>query len=112
MVDFDAVERMKGNLRAFDDNARRLHVSLESLRLRGRAAAEAAREIPAHTTPLTAREIAILRLVADGRDNAEIAAAMHFGLGTIKVHVREILEKLSATSRTEAAVRAVRAGLI
>ncbi len=61
---------------------------------------------------LTRRELEILRLVADGRDNAEIAVALHFGLGTIKAHVRDILSKLGTASRTAAAVRAVRMGLI
>ncbi len=62
--------------------------------------------------PLTSREYDILRLIAAGRENAEIAVELHFALGTIKVHVRDILAKLGSSSRTEAAVRAVRLRLI
>ena len=46
------------------------------------------------------------------RENAEIAEELHFGIGTIKLHVREILQKLGASTRTEAAVLAVRKGYI
>ncbi|HZO92751.1 MAG TPA: LuxR C-terminal-related transcriptional regulator [Candidatus Baltobacteraceae bacterium] len=63
-------------------------------------------------TSLVERELAILRLIAEGQDNVEIARALHFSLGTIKAHVRTILCKLETTSRTAAAVRAVRFGLI
>jgi DNA-binding NarL/FixJ family response regulator len=51
-------------------------------------------------------------LIAKGCDNTEIAHELHFALGTIKMHVRDILVKLEATSRTEAAVRAVRLRVI
>lgn len=61
---------------------------------------------------LTQREITILRMIADGKDNAEIANELHFGLGTIKLHVREILETLECPTRAAAAVRAVRLRLI
>jgi len=67
---------------------------------------------PNAESPLSVRELAILRLIATGDDNGHIAATMNFGLGTIKLHVREILEKLHVSSRTEAAVQGVRRGLI
>lgn len=67
-----------------------------------------AREAPSSATPLSARETEILRLVADGIGNAEIAERLHVGLGTVKGHVRDILEKLSASDRTQAAVVALR----
>jgi len=63
-------------------------------------------------SPLTPRELDVLRLVADGVGNAEIAARLHLGLGTVKGHVRDILEKLSVSDRTEAAVTALRRGWI
>jgi DNA-binding NarL/FixJ family response regulator len=63
-------------------------------------------------SPLTARETEILRLIADGRANTEIAESLHIGLGTVKGHVRDILEKLSAADRTQAAVTALRRGYI
>ncbi|MBV8245925.1 MAG: response regulator transcription factor [Candidatus Eremiobacteraeota bacterium] len=63
-------------------------------------------------SPLTQRELEVLRLVADGVGNADIAAQLHIGLGTVKGHVRDILEKLSAADRTQAAVVALRRGYI
>lgn len=64
------------------------------------------------TSPLTPRETEILRLVAGGRGNTEIAETLYIGLGTVKGHVRDILEKLAAADRTQAAVVALRRGLI
>ena len=63
-------------------------------------------------SPLTSRETEILRLVADGAGNAEIAERLHVGLGTVKGHIADILEKLSASDRAHAAVTAYRRGLI
>jgi DNA-binding NarL/FixJ family response regulator len=66
----------------------------------------------AAASPLTPRETEILRLIADGRGNAEIAETLFLGLGTVKGHIRDILEKLAAADRTQAAVLALRRGLI
>ena len=63
-------------------------------------------------SPLTPRELDVLRLIADGVGNAEIAERLHIGLGTVKGHIRDILEKLSASDRTQAAVNAMRRGYI
>jgi DNA-binding NarL/FixJ family response regulator len=60
---------------------------------------------------LTAREIEVLRLVATGRSNREIAADLFISAKTASVHVSNILAKLDATSRTEAAAIAHQAGL-
>lgn len=68
-------------------------------------------ERPIHS-PLTPRETEILRLVAEGVGNAEIAQRLSLGLGTVKGHVRDILEKLAASDRTQAAVVALRRGII
>jgi NarL family two-component system response regulator LiaR len=65
-----------------------------------------------HGSPLTPRETEILRLISDGRANAEIAETLFIGLGTVKGHIRDILEKLSAADRTQAAVTALRKGYI
>lgn len=64
------------------------------------------------TSPLTERETEILQQVAVGLGNAEIAEKLHMGLGTVKGHIRDILEKLSASDRTAAAVVALRHGYI
>ncbi|MEA2687704.1 MAG: hypothetical protein QOD51_311, partial [Candidatus Eremiobacteraeota bacterium] len=63
-------------------------------------------------SPLSARETEILRLVADGIGNLEIAERLNIGLGTVKGHMADILEKLSASDRAQAAVTAYRRGLI
>lgn len=61
---------------------------------------------------LTRREKEVLKLVAQGLGNKEIAATLHISENTVKTHVRHILEKLNLRSRTEAATYAVRTGLI
>lgn len=62
--------------------------------------------------PLTPREGEVLRLLADGLGNREIAARMNVSEHTIKFHIRSILAKLGASSRTEAVTRGLRSGLI
>jgi DNA-binding NarL/FixJ family response regulator len=64
------------------------------------------------TSPLTPRETEILKLIAEGIGNAEIAERLYVSLGTVKGHVADILEKLSASDRAQAAVTAYRRGLI
>ncbi|MGA8097649.1 MAG: response regulator transcription factor [Candidatus Cybelea sp.] len=66
----------------------------------------------ARFSPLTERETEILRLISEGRANSEIAESLHIGLGTVKGHIRDILEKLSAADRTQAAVVALKKGYI
>jgi DNA-binding CsgD family transcriptional regulator len=61
---------------------------------------------------LTARELDVLRLLATGRSNAEIAEALFIGRGTAKIHVSNILAKLGAHTRTEAADLARRHQLV
>jgi len=61
---------------------------------------------------LTGRELEVLRLVAAGQSNREIAAALVISPKTASVHVSNILGKLSAATRTEAAVKAHELGLI
>lgn len=63
-------------------------------------------------SPLTPRETEILRLISDGIGNVEIGDNLHIGLGTVKGHIRDILEKLKANDRTQAAVVALRRGYI
>jgi DNA-binding NarL/FixJ family response regulator len=67
---------------------------------------------PAPVSPLTRRETEVLALIADGVGNSQIAERLHIGLGTVKGHVRDILEKLAASDRTHAAVVALRKGYI
>jgi DNA-binding NarL/FixJ family response regulator len=65
----------------------------------------------AKAEPLTERETAVLRLVAQGLGNKEIAARLSLSENTVKTHMRHILEKLHLRSRAEAAAYAARAGL-
>jgi len=67
---------------------------------------------PAELLSLSARETEILRLVAQGRDNTEIAQELYLSPSTVKNHVSSILEKLGVDSRVQAAVRAARAGIV
>ena len=62
--------------------------------------------------PLTARELEVLRLMSQGLQNKEIAAALVISERTVKFHVSSILSKLSAGNRTEAVTIAARQGLI
>jgi DNA-binding NarL/FixJ family response regulator len=61
---------------------------------------------------LTPREREILALVAAGRSNAEIGTQLFISAKTVSVHVSNVMSKLGAASRTEAAALARRAGLI
>jgi DNA-binding NarL/FixJ family response regulator len=61
---------------------------------------------------LTDREIEVLRQVAEGNRNRDIAAKLFISEGTVKVHVKHIMEKLGANDRTQAITIAVRRGII
>jgi DNA-binding NarL/FixJ family response regulator len=63
-------------------------------------------------TTLTGRERDVLRLLVEGRSNAEIAAALFVGASTVKTHVASILAKLGVPTRAAAATHAVRHGLV
>jgi DNA-binding NarL/FixJ family response regulator len=62
--------------------------------------------------PLTARELEVLRHLAGGRSNREIAAVLHLTEGTVKNHVTSLLTKLDVRDRTQAALRAHTLGLV
>lgn len=62
--------------------------------------------------PLTPRESEVLQLLADGLGNKEIGTRLSISEQTIKFHIRSILAKLGASSRTEAVSRGLRSGLI
>ncbi|GAB3878540.1 response regulator transcription factor [Kibdelosporangium lantanae] len=62
--------------------------------------------------PLSERELDVLRLLADGRSNREIAATLFLAEGTVKNHVTNVLGKLNARDRTQAALRARDLGLL
>ena len=62
--------------------------------------------------PLSQRELEILRLLANGATNKEIAAQLVLAEGTVKNHVTNILTKLGVTDRTRAALRARELGML
>jgi two-component system, NarL family, response regulator LiaR len=78
------------------------------------AAARLMREVRAPDSPeaLTDREAEVLRLLARGKANKQIASSLHVSEKTVKAHVSSILMKLGVQSRTQAALYAVRAGLV
>jgi DNA-binding NarL/FixJ family response regulator len=62
--------------------------------------------------PVTEREREVLELMVAGCTNIDIAERLYITVGTVKTHVRNILAKLCADDRTEAAVRALRSGIV
>src|SRR5579875_116624 len=107
--------------------ARQLRAALEDLARRARldeGEAEPGRAVtargstgkaqpgPGRAAALTAREREVLRLIAEGRSNREIAAALFIAPKTASVHVSNILAKLGAANRTEVAAIAHREGLL
>jgi DNA-binding NarL/FixJ family response regulator len=61
---------------------------------------------------LSEREMEVLKLIIEGKTNSEIGQELHLSLNTIKTHVRGIMNKLSVDDRVQAAVVALRSGLI
>lgn len=67
-------------------------------------------ELPPTEDPLTSREVDVLRLLAQGLTNQEIADGLVIGEGTVRTHVSNILSKLHLANRTQAALYALREG--
>lgn len=62
--------------------------------------------------PLSPRELEVLALIVEGLSNQEVSDRLYISLATTKTHVRNILNKLAVTDRTQAAVQAMRRGLV
>jgi DNA-binding NarL/FixJ family response regulator len=77
-----------------------------------RATTPSPREAETVRTELTDREVQVLKLIANGMDNAQIAADLHISPKTVKNHISNILLKLQIENRIQAAVYAVRSGLV
>jgi DNA-binding NarL/FixJ family response regulator len=68
--------------------------------------------VPQPPDPLTPRELEVLRLLAQGHSNKEIARRLHLAGETVKFHLRHILAKLGVQSRTQAVLVAMRLGIV
>ena len=77
-----------------------------------RATSTSPREAETIRSELSEREIQVLKLIANGKDNAMIAAELHISPKTVKNHISNILMKLQIDNRIQAAVYAVRSGLV
>jgi class 3 adenylate cyclase/ATP/maltotriose-dependent transcriptional regulator MalT len=101
-------ERATGLLRTSLEHARGIGMRMLEERAAGRLD-----ELSGPSAPddLTAREAEVLRLIAIGRSNADIALALSISLNTVATHVRNILAKTGCANRTEAAAYAMRRGL-
>ena len=98
-----------------DDLRRAIRAAAEGqVQLSPEAAARLMREVRAPDSPetLTERETDVLRLVAEGKANKEIAQGLGIGEKTVKTHVSNILAKLGLQSRTQAALYAARLGIV
>lgn len=67
---------------------------------------------PDFRPPLTEREISVLQLVVDGLSNQQIAEKLFLSTETVKTHMRHLMEKLSVSDRTQAAVKALKNGIV
>jgi two-component system, NarL family, response regulator LiaR len=102
-----------------DADAEELHRAIRGaaegrVQLAPEAAARLMREVSAPENPeaLTERETEVLRLLARGKANKQIAGNLYVSEKTVKAHVLNILRKLGVQSRTQAALHAVRTGLV
>lgn len=98
-----------------DELVRAIKAAAEGqVQLAPKAAARLMREVRTPDSPdeLTEREVDVLRLLAQGQSNRQIALALTIGEKTVKTHVSSILSKLNVASRTQAALHAVRIGLV
>jgi NarL family two-component system response regulator LiaR len=66
----------------------------------------------ANAPKLSQREIEVLKLVVEGSSNQEIAEKLYLSVETVKTHMRRIMEKLAVSDRTQAAVKAMREGIL
>ena len=106
------VAKASAHLHEAGERADRLRLPM----LAGRVAARRERVAdpppkPAAPDNLTSRETDVLRLIAIGRSNADIALALEIGHSTVATHVHSILAKTGCANRTEAAAYAARQGL-
>ena len=116
--DFLVSRALKAGARAYLLKGSLRNELLETIRAvhagQKRVSSEVAAEIAEHSTDdaLTPREVDVLRLVAKGNANKEIAAQLSLTEETVKSHIRNILAKLEANDRTHAVAIGVKRGII
>jgi DNA-binding NarL/FixJ family response regulator len=108
------VETLVRAIRVLHDGGTFFQPALTEKLLRGvqRVGAGAAEPAPEMMDPLTPRETEVMRLVAGGYSNREIADALGAAEATVKVHVSSILSKLGVRDRVQAVLRALASGLV
>ena len=104
-----SLEDLMEAIRRVNEGESSLHPSIARKFLRGLDRSQ--RNTPMHDQ-LTERESDVLRLIARGRSNKEIADRLFIGEATVRTHVSNILSKLRVESRTQAALYALRGGMV
>ena len=108
----DAVRRvLNGEAPLNEDLAMKLIRRLAD-KAKEETAPQPTRRLVALAEPLTAREIEVLRLVAMGYNNPEIARTLVVSRATVKTHVQNIIRKLNVSDRTQATIRAIELGIV
>jgi DNA-binding NarL/FixJ family response regulator len=112
LKDASIQELMRGiNSAAIGESLISPHIAGKVLQ-RVRAATPSAVDAETIRSELSDREIEVLKLIANGKDNALIAAELHISPKTVKNHISNILMKLQIENRIQAAVYAVRSGIV
>lgn len=117
MLKASSAEKLCGAIRAAAQGSSVLEPSIAAKLMAGidrQSARDARRAATAAALPepLSARELDVLRLLADGCSNKEIGARLHISEGTVKNHMTNVLGKLAVLDRTQAALRARELGLL
>ena len=108
-----SIEELIGGIRAAAAGESLISPAIATKVLRRvRATGSSRHEAELIRSELSDREIQVLKLVANGKDNARIAADLHISPKTVKNHISNILMKLQIENRIQAAVYAVRSGLV
>jgi DNA-binding NarL/FixJ family response regulator len=107
---FDFLRKPIHDFQALNDTLEKALARRSAARAVGRPTA--AMEVPAHVEPLSAREQEIVRLLAEGLDNRQIADRLILSEKTVKNHLSRIYEKLKVANRTQAVVECKMYGFI
>ena len=107
-------EELVASIRAVHRGETRLHpdVAQKLMAAMRERPADAGREAPSETDELTEREREVIRLIAQGRSNRDIATEFFISEKTVKTHVSHVLAKLGLKDRTQLAIYAIKHGLV